>query len=266
LSSTKDLRLRVFAGPNGSGKSTVINAIIRNGSPLLGLYINADDIAKKLISSSFSFQDWDLEITKDNFIEKLKDNSLIVNVEKEIPIDALFEVEANCLKMVYDERKHIERIAQIMAEFLRICCLEKSMRFSFETVFSHPSKVEWMKKARDLGYKVYFYFVSTESPEINKTRVKNRVLEGGHDVPENKIEERYYRSLDLMYEASQFAYQAFYFDNSTLTQKGNENWFAHFKRLNGKAEWDEITDREKVPNWFIKYYVNKQIGYLNPKD
>lgn len=110
-----------------------------------------------------------------------------------------------------------------------------------------------MRQAADAGYKVYLYFVCTESPEINKYRVKEvRLKEGGHDVPEDKIESRYYRSLNLLYKAAQIAYQCYFFDNS-----GEEfRAFAHFKKAKGKKQWDPI-DKVQVPQWFLKYYSGK---------
>ena len=258
MSSNPDVRLRVFAGPNGSGKSTVIKAIQRNGTPDLGRYINADDLVKKLFSGPFQFKEWDLEITKETFLNKLENNSLINRKSSIVIFDSLFDVEENMLILKSKEKIEMEYVAQVLAEFLRVCCFEKKIKFSFETVFSHHSKVEWMRKCSEMGYKVYLYFVSTESPEINKARVANRVLEGGHDVPEQKIEDRYYRSLDLMFEASKYAYQAYFFDTSGDSSSGNENWFAHFKRINGKAVWDEMQNPGAIPNWFIEYYVNKQ--------
>lgn len=60
------LRMRVFAGPNGSGKSTIIHAV-RNttiaGRKLdVGYYINADDIAGKLLTNSFNFSEYKLDV------------------------------------------------------------------------------------------------------------------------------------------------------------------------------------------------------------
>ena len=111
-----------------------------------------------------------------------------------------------------------------------------------------------MREAQVAGYKVYLYFVSTESPEINKIRVKSRATQGGHDVPADKIESRYYRSLDLLFEACQIAYQAFFFDNST---DGKDSaLFAHFKREKGEAVWDPI-QADELPDWFYTYYLDK---------
>jgi predicted ABC-type ATPase len=96
--------------------------------------------------------------------------------------------------------------------------------------------------------------VSTESPEINKYRVQVRTQQGGHNVPADKIEQRYFRSLDLLFEAAQLAYQVYFFDNS----RDGEDFqlFAHFKNVKGLKNWDELNP-ETVPNWFIKYYSNK---------
>ena len=40
-------------------------------------------------------------------------------------------------------------------------------------------KVEFMKEARERGYRVYLYFVATDDPEINLDRVRRRVRGGG---------------------------------------------------------------------------------------
>lgn len=55
-----------------------------------------------------------------------------------------------------------------------------------------------MVAAKEQGYFIRCVFVLTCSPEINKVRVKNRVLNGGHDVPEDKIVSRYYKSLGMI--------------------------------------------------------------------
>lgn len=122
--------------------------------------------------------------------------------------------------------------------------------------FSHPSKLQIMQDAVAAGYKVYLYFIATESPEINKYRVKVRTLQQGHDVPEDAIERRYYKALDLMYDASQIAYQAYFFDNTT---DGNKfRLFAHFRQGPKGKKWDDIPETKLIPNWFIKYYYDKQ--------
>lgn len=68
--------------------------------------------------------------------------------------------------------------------------------FTFETVLSSSYKLDILKKAKEEGYFIKCIFVLTIDPDINVARVKSRVLQGGHDVDEDKIKSRYSKSLD----------------------------------------------------------------------
>jgi predicted ABC-type ATPase len=85
---------------------------------------------------------------------------------------------------------------------------------AFETVMSHPSKIEFMRSAREAGYRVTLIFVGVASAEISILRVKQRVANGGHDVPRQKIIERYDRVMALLPQAIQAVDRALLFDNS----------------------------------------------------
>jgi predicted ABC-type ATPase len=106
--------------------------------------------------------------------------------------------------------------AQAIADFQRDRCLTSRLNFSFETVMSHPSKVDLMIRADDAGYDVTLYFVCTSDPEINVRRVENRVRRGGHDVPHDRIIARYWRTLGLLPHAALVARRTVLFDNSAL--------------------------------------------------
>jgi predicted ABC-type ATPase len=93
------------------------------------------------------------------------------------------------------------REAQKIADDQRAMCLKNKTSFSFETVMSHPSKIDVLKQAHERDFRTTLFYVSTENPDINVMRVKHRVSLGGHDVPESKIRERYYKSLNLLPEA-----------------------------------------------------------------
>lgn len=112
-----------------------------------------------------------------------------------------------------------------------------------ETVFSHPDKLELMKKASAKGYKVYLYFVSTEDPLINVKRVEGRVAAGGHHVPTNKIMERYERTMNNMYEAIKLSYRAYIFDNSGK---------ATVKIAEKDTDGTLYLEKE-VPEWLLNY-------------
>lgn len=252
----QQLRLRVFAGPNGSGKSTVIQYVKNykvNNIPIeFGYYINADDIASQLRLGPFKFKDFGVSVTNKDFLNTALTSGLINEKFPEEIFKSAYKLRASAIRLL--DANLGERVAQIIADFLRKKLLEQKERFSFETVFSHSSKLAIMKEAKKKGYKVYLYFVSTESPEINKLRVESRRDQGGHNVPPDLIESRYYRSLDLLYEACQIAYQVYFFDNSIEGEESD--MFAHFKMEKGKKHWDEI-NVESVPAWFKKYYSDK---------
>lgn len=80
---------------------------------------------------------------------------------------------------------------------------------------SHLGKVEFLQQAQQIGYRTYLYYVATDDPSINVSRVANRVAMNGHDVPSEKIIARYYKSLELLTEAIRHTNRAYIFDNST---------------------------------------------------
>jgi predicted ABC-type ATPase len=110
-------------------------------------------------------------------------------------------------------------LAAALAEAVRRELLDEGQTFTFETVMSHPSKIEFMEAARARGYRVYLYFVATDDPDINIDRVHRRVLQGGHPVADEKVVERYHRSIDLMTRACAVAHRAYIFDNSGSKHK-----------------------------------------------
>ena len=71
------------------------------------------------------------------------------------------------------------------ADFIRQKLLEARVSFTFETVMSVPDKVAFLRKAQQFGYRTYLYYVATEDPDINISRVRYRVKMGGHPVPED---------------------------------------------------------------------------------
>jgi predicted ABC-type ATPase len=91
--------------------------------------------------------------------------------------------------------------AAVIGEFFRENLLRENHTFSFETVMSHESKVAFLRKAKQEGFSTYLYFICTRDPRINVQRVKNRVFEGAHDVGEEKIKPRYFRSLEILRDA-----------------------------------------------------------------
>lgn len=79
----------------------------------------------------------------------------------------------------------------------RIDSLLKDKRsFAFETTLASKSFTRLIARAQSAGYRVTLLYVALPSAQLAKRRVARRVKEGGHTIPENVIERRFYRSLD----------------------------------------------------------------------
>lgn len=89
---------------------------------------------------------------------------------------------------------HSYKAAQV-AEEMRNRLLLDGLSFCFETVFSHPSKIDFIAQAKTLGYEIILVFIHLESIELNKARVSQRVSGGGHNVPDEKVGSRVPRTL-----------------------------------------------------------------------
>ena len=100
------------------------------------------------------------------------------------------------------------------AQEIREECLADMKSMAFETVFSIPEKLQFVKRAKNAGFFIRFFFICTNDPSINAQRVAIRVMEGGHDVPIQKIIKRYYRSIANCTEAAYSADRAYFYDNS----------------------------------------------------
>ena len=95
--------------------------------------------------------------------------------------------------------EHSYEAARIVAT-IRDALVEEGESFTAETVFSHPSKLELVHRARQAGYVVVLHVVLVPV-ELSVARVIERVVEGGHSVPEGKIREQFKRLWSLVVDA-----------------------------------------------------------------
>lgn len=93
-------------------------------------------------------------------------------------------------------------------------CIEKGEGLIFETVLSADDKIDFILRAKQKGYFIRLFFVGTESPTINASRIAQRVMEGGHDVPISKIISRYGKSISNCCIAASIVDRAYIYDNS----------------------------------------------------
>lgn len=236
-------RLRVFAGPNGSGKSTIKASL---PAALTRLFVNADELEQEAKDSGFvDLAPFGIQATQAELLTFHLDHHLIAS--RQLAMHAR-QLQLLNNRIDYRAVPVDSYFASVIADFIRQRLLEAKQSFTFESVMSHPSKIEFMRLAQTQGYRTYLYFVSTENPRINIERVAIRVRAGGHPVRDDLVRSRYERSLDLLPEAIAASHRAYVFDNSGQSAV----WLA------------EITDgvqleyrNEEIPDWFFEAYVDE---------
>jgi predicted ABC-type ATPase len=239
-------RLRVFAGPNGSGKSTIKDVI---DPALIKTYVNADELEKEAKATGFiDLTAFDVQTTLPELLFFHAEHYLIRNKKLN---DQVEKIGMQGSKVDYRNVAVNSYFASVISDFLRQRLLEKGVSFTFETVMSHRSKVDFMRSAQALGYRIYLYFVSTENPEINIDRVEIRVREGGHPVAPDRVRDRYHKSLALLPDAIAVSNRAYIFDNSGTSAV----------LLAGVTDGISLEyGTEEIPDWFFESYVDKVEG------
>ena len=145
-------------------------------------------------------------------------------------------------KQLYPDQpeEHSYEAARI-AESLRKELLLEGRSFCYETVFSHPSKIDFVAQAKSLGYEVILVFVHVDNVSLNQARVSQRVSEGGHHVPDDKVISRIPRVLLNIKETLPLCDRCYLLDNSRF-----DNPFEQIAQLvNNKV----IHKRPSLPQW-----------------
>ncbi len=235
-------RIRIFAGANGAGKTTLITKLLKTDSYLFDKdkHIEPDAFNKMDL---IDFTPFGIMASESEFKQHLSDSTLFEKSHLNLKD---VKIENNCF---INERNN-DYVGSLIADYMRDKLIDTTdiNLFSFETVFSHESKLDFMKRAKEKGWEIYLYYIGTSDPLINKDRVKERVDKGQHDVPNDKIFERYDRTNNFLFDALKLCRWAFVFDNSKKTmvevmQKDVDNEL-HFSK-------------EIMPGWVITYIICK---------
>lgn len=127
------------------------------------------------------------------------------------------------------EQAHLQHIgdpearseaARQWADDRRATLLREGADFASETVFSHPSKLALIEDAQRCGYTVALYIVALDDPAQLLNRVAQRVREGGHAVPPERILARYPRTLANLSQAVRLANVSYLYDAAEVTGTG----------------------------------------------
>ena len=106
--------------------------------------------------------------------------------------------------------------AAILASEIGSQLLHDGRSFCFETVFSHPSKIDFVAQAKTLGYKIILVFIHLDTIFLNQARVAQRKSEGGHNVPDDKVASRIPRLLQNIKETLPLCDQVRILNNSRI--------------------------------------------------
>lgn len=104
--------------------------------------------------------------------------------------------------------------AAMLAGQMRLQLLREGRSFCFETVFSHPSKIDFVAQAKTLGYEIILVFIHLSDISLNQARIAQRVSEGGHHVPDDKVLSQIPRVLKLIRQTLPLCDQIYILDNS----------------------------------------------------
>jgi predicted ABC-type ATPase len=225
----------MLAGPNGSGKSTLFRSLRAAQVFPFGYCLNPDEIERELTEfGRLYLGGWGLQLTDDAIERFVRSHGLAGRITGKLP-----RVDGNSL--IAPKGYQPGYFVSAFADLLRREWMAKEESFTFETVMSHPDRLDLLVDAVGRGYRTYLYYVCTDSARINARRIVNRVLRGGHDVAPEKVRERYKRSLGLLPRAIKMSTRAYLFDNSG----GGHRLIAEYE--DGK----QVTAADDLPSWFV---------------
>ena len=118
---------------------------------------------------------------------------------------------------------------------------DEGTTFNQETTLCGKSVIKNIYKAKELGYFIELHYVGVENVEIAKERVKYRVEQGGHGIPENNIEKRYKETFQQLNSILEECNLIAFYDN---TEK--------FRRFAICKNGELVRISHNVPRWFDK--------------
>ena len=232
----------MLAGPNGSGKSTLAAQLSSDYAVNLYRFLNADLLFAEVVQSHRTACPFSI------------DNAELVQFVSTYPREYKRPFESGEIYIDGEDYLHFSAnginsySVAIVADFFKEQYLKHRISFSFETVFSHPAKIDILRRAQAAGFKTYMYFIATENPVINVNRIRERVALGGHDVPEEKTRSRYLRCMEQVRYALPYLNRAYFFDNSTQQSL----YLAEYESEVGFTLHSEL-----LPSWFRRFVLGE---------
>lgn len=145
---------------------------------------------------------------------------------------------------------------------LREYYFENKNSFVTETVFSHQSKIDLIGQAKEQGFEVVLNHVHVDHADKAIKRVGSRVQVGGHAVPDQKVRERFPRTIKNLQTAITKADRAYVWDNNHKATSKNPMHRFVFSMHKGKI--NKISD--VVPSWAMQMYGQHIEAYVLRKE
>lgn len=231
-------RMRVLAGPNGSGKTSLAQTLMERALLTRESFVNADELKAAIDRGER------LTLPFGKTLNDLREHVFSTSYDNDVKNFFSETTTEERGSLIFKEPVS-SYVAAAIADFLRTAYLSACKSFSFETVFSHPSKADFVKKANHAGFRTYLYIVATDNVEVNLARIETRVQIGGHEVPAEKTKARYDRCLRLLAESVDLFRRVYFFDNT-----GEMNLLGNIT-----PERCLELNSEKLPRWFQKYFL-----------
>lgn len=148
-----------------------------------------------------------------------------------------------------DHPEAVSYEAAQIAEQIRLDLLHQGISFCFETVFSHPSKIEFVQQARTLGYEIIMVFIHLDDAQLNIARISQRVVEGGHYVPDDKVLSRLERLVKNVKASIPLVDRLAIFDNSHRLESFNHQ----LEYVGGALRYQA----ENLKPWAVEFLTEK---------
>lgn len=139
-----------------------------------------------------------------------------------------------------------------MAGKLRDRLIARRASFVYETVFSHPSKVDFIRQARSAGFTVWMTFINVSTEELASARVGQRIREGGHPVPPDRIWARYRRLQANVVSAIPHLHKLIVVDNS----RERYAFVDVLRFTDGELTWRT----SRLPGWAASLFADRLPG------
>jgi predicted ABC-type ATPase len=104
--------------------------------------------------------------------------------------------------------------ATLVAGRLQQQCIKDRQDFAYETVLASPRHIDLIRSLKAQDWAVRLFFVGIADPEVNIRRIAIRFGEGGHTIPDDRVRERYHRSMTNLKAALPLVDRAYIYDNS----------------------------------------------------